>query len=168
MVGIQPRDGRKIEVIVDGLSLYHGKQLAVDATIVCALGGNGKAHSWCSEEDGLAMIRARKRKEDRYPELVGPSSRAKLVVFAIEVGGRWSPESWKCLSALARGRTRDVPEILRASATAAWRRRWASLLAVAVQRAVACSLMGLKNGGGADGELATTEAVLEDARYEYR
>ena len=62
VVGIQPRDGREIEVIVDGLSLYHGKQLAVDATIVCVLGGNGKAHSGCSEEDGLVMTRARKRK----------------------------------------------------------------------------------------------------------
>ena len=126
--GIDPRDGRKIEVIVDGLSLYHGKQLAVDATIVCALGGNGKAHEGCSEEDGIAMTRARKRKEDRYPELVGRRTRAKLVVFAMEVGGRWSEESWKCLAALARGRARDVPEILRVSAAAAWQCRGRLLL----------------------------------------
>ena len=158
-------DGRKIEVIVDGLSLYHGKQLAVDATIVGALGRNGKAHKGCSEHDGIAMTRARTRKENKYPELLGRSSRAKLVVFAMEVGGWWSPESWKCLAALARGRARDVPDILRVSAAAAWQRRWSCLLAVAVQRAVACTLLGEKDGGGVNGELATTADVLEDARH---
>ena len=74
----------------------------------------------------------------------------------------------ECLGALARGRTRDVPEILRASATAAWHRRWSTLMAVAVQRAIACTLLGLKDGGGVDGEIATTAEVLEDARYECR
>ena len=94
--------------------------------------------------------------------------RSKLVVFAIEVGGRWSEESWKCLAALARGRARDVPEILRVSAIATWHKRWSNLLGVAVQRVVVISLLGLKDGGGANGQLATSADVLEDVRYEYR
>ena len=31
---ISSNDGRRIEIICDGLPLYHGRQLAIDATIV--------------------------------------------------------------------------------------------------------------------------------------
>ena len=39
---VDPRDERRIEVIVDGLPLFHGAQLAVDCTLVCALRRNGQ------------------------------------------------------------------------------------------------------------------------------
>ena len=42
------------------------------------------------------------RKRPTYPELVGPHSRAKLVVLAVEVGGRKSGETRGFLSELAR------------------------------------------------------------------
>ena len=55
---------------VDGLPLFGGAQLAIDATIVSALRGDGSA--------GVALTAARRRKEHKYPELVGPRSRARL------------------------------------------------------------------------------------------
>ena len=65
-------DARRIEVIVDGLSLWHGAQLAVDTTVVC--------HSCMATVrlDGTQQPRAvwlcrqpRRAKETTYPELSG-------------------------------------------------------------------------------------------------
>ena len=71
-------DGRRLEVVVDGLPVRGGAQVAIDTTMVCAL-----------HRDGTP----RERKERTYPELLGPRGRAQLVVVALEVGGRWSEET---------------------------------------------------------------------------
>ena len=34
-------DGRRLEVVVDGLSLFHGSQLAIDTTLVSAVRADG-------------------------------------------------------------------------------------------------------------------------------
>ena len=81
-------DGRRLEVVVDGLPLFGGSQLAVDTTLVCALRSDGTPHRGAAEADGVVLSRARQRKEQRHPELVGPGSRARLVVLAVEVGGQ--------------------------------------------------------------------------------
>ena len=39
--------------------------------------------------DGAALQAARRRKERRYPELVRRFGRARLLVLAVEVCGRW-------------------------------------------------------------------------------
>ena len=91
--GILPTDGRRIEVITNGLGLFHGAQLAIDTTIVCALRRNGTARPRAAREDGVALEKARQKKETTYPELSRDDGRARLVVFAVEVGGRWSKES---------------------------------------------------------------------------
>ena len=67
-------DGRRLEVVVDGLPFFGGSQLAVDATLVSALHANGQARRGAAQEDGAALITARRRKERRYPELVGPGA----------------------------------------------------------------------------------------------
>ena len=56
---------------------------------------------------------ARRRKERTYPELTGPRARARLVVPAGVVGGRWSEETRVFLGKLARAKARSVPLILR-------------------------------------------------------
>ena len=137
----RPDDGRRIEVIADGLPLYHGAQLAVDATLVSALRGNGQARPGAAENDGAALRAARRRKERTYPELAGENRRARLVVLGMEVGGRWSSEAWTFVRLLAQARTRGEPAILRKAATAAWHRRFVGILAVAAQRAFAESLL---------------------------
>ena len=45
--------------------------------------------------NGAALVDARRRKERSYPELSGEGGRARLVVLAAEVGGRWD-EGTEC------------------------------------------------------------------------
>ena len=78
-------DSRRLEVVVDGLPLFGGSQLAVDTTLVCSLHCDGSPHNGAA--DGVIFPGAR-RKERRFPELVGPGSRARLVVLALDVCGR--------------------------------------------------------------------------------
>ena len=56
--------------------------------------------------DGVVFPRARRRKELRCPELVGPGSRARLVVLALEVGGRWPQETRTSVAQMAKARSR--------------------------------------------------------------
>ena len=82
-------DGRRLEVVADGLSLWHGAQPAVDTTLVSLLHSDGRARRRAADNDGAALEVARRRKERTYPELAGEGGRARLVVLAAEVGGRW-------------------------------------------------------------------------------
>ena len=50
-------------------------------------------HSLGSTTNDFALLAARRRKETTFPELAGRFRRARLVVLACEVGGRWSDES---------------------------------------------------------------------------
>ena len=86
-------DGRRLEVVADGLSLWRGAQLAIDTTLVSPLSRDGSASRRAANHDGAALQRARRRKEATYPELSGEGGRARLVVLAAEVGGRWSVET---------------------------------------------------------------------------
>ena len=67
-------DARRLEVAVDGLPLFGGAQLAIDATIVSPLRGDGSARRGASGEDCVALTVARRRKERRYLELVAPEA----------------------------------------------------------------------------------------------
>ena len=129
--GISPADGRRIEVIANGTGLFHGAQLAIDTTIVSGLRRNGTARPRAARVDGAVLENARKRKEDTYPELTGEYGRARLVVFAVEVGGRWSSESFQLIRLLAKGRAEQEPEHIRLRAATAWQRRWCGILGIA-------------------------------------
>ena len=157
-----PGDARRLEVVVDGLPLHGGSQFAVDTTLVSALRGDGSARAGADRRDGVALIAARRRKERRYPELVGRRARARLVVRAVEVGGRWSSETQNFLSLLAKAKARDQNWLLRRRAEMAWRARWASLLACTVARAVASSFLELPQASGADGETPALHEVERD------
>ena len=117
----QAFDGRRLEIVAEGLPIFG-------------------ACSWRSTR----RWSARRRKERTYPELVGPRSRARLVVLTGEVGGRWSAET-------AKAKARTEPPVLRLRAELAWRARWGSILACAAARALAWSLLGLRGGPGANG-----------------
>ena len=102
-------DGRRLEVVVDGLPLFRGAQLAIDTTLVSPLRGDGQPHRRCADVDGAALDEARRRKERTYPELCERHSRARLVVLAAEVGSRWSPPT---SSSNSPWRRREVVELL--------------------------------------------------------
>ena len=53
IMGIRPTDGRRIEIVADGLSLFHSAQLVIDTTIVCPVGRDGTAYARAADEDGV-------------------------------------------------------------------------------------------------------------------
>ena len=158
-------DSRRLEVVVDGLPLFGGCQLAVDTTLVCALHCDGSPHGAAADADGVVLQSARRRKERTYPELVGPRSRARLVVLAMEVGGRWSDEMRSFVSQLARARARHETAILQKRAEQAWRMRWGAMLSCAAAKAVATSLLGLRCAHGSDGDTPSTWEVEGEHRH---
>ena len=107
---------------------------------------------------------AGRRKERSYPELVGPRSRAKLVVLAGEVGGRWSEETATFLRLLAVARARSESTLMRRRAEQAWRMRWGGMLACAAARAFAALLLQRSNVGG-DGIQPLLSDVLSEFRH---
>ncbi|CAK0856979.1 unnamed protein product [Prorocentrum cordatum] len=98
--GIAANDGRCIEVVANGLPAYHGRQLAIDACIVSPLRATGRPIAR-RLRPGLALKRARRRKQTTCPELVG-WRRGYLLVAGAETGGRWDEEAFKLLVTLAR------------------------------------------------------------------
>ena len=151
LLPLQQVDARRLEVVADGLPLFHGAQVALDTTLVSPLRRDGTPHTRCAVEDGVALMQARRGKERTYPELSGAHGRARLVVLACEVGGRWSSETQPFLRQLAKAKTRHVPPALRTSARLAWLWRWSSILACASARAFAQSLLEGRGAPGHDG-----------------
>ena len=84
LAGPHVADTRRLEVVVDGLPLFGGAQLAIDTTIVSTLHANGEARS--AHVDGAALSAARRRKERTYPELIGRPGRARGAGVATSVG----------------------------------------------------------------------------------
>ena len=134
-------DGRRLEIVADGLSLWQGAQLTIDTTMVSPLRRDGTARPRAANHNGAAPDVARRRKEATYPELSGEGGRARLVVLAAEVGARWNTEMAQFLTALAKARAQEVPLLLQGRAEAAWVRRWSAILACTAARALSVSLL---------------------------
>ena len=145
---------------MDGLPLFGGCQLAVDTTLVCAMHCDGTPKHGAPNIDGVVLEAARRRKERRYPELVGPRSRARLVVLAVEVGGRWSAAE------VAKAKALQETPLLQKRAEQAWRLRWADIFACAAAKAVASSLLELKVAHGADGDTPSCSEVWTNHRFD--
>ena len=137
---VQHIDDRRIEVIANGLALWGGAQLAVDATLVSPLTRAGEPRRRAGRFAGAALTDARKAKERAYPELLH-NSRCRLVVLGIEVGGRWSEEAASFITSLARTKTRDTPAPLRHAAATSLISRWTAFLTHAAMTAFAASLL---------------------------
>ena len=150
-------DARRLEVVVDGLPLFGGVQLAVDTTLVCALHANGSARRGAAHTDGVVLTAARRRKDSTYPELVGRRGRARLVVLAVEVGGRWLPETQSFLSQLGSAKARAESPLMRRRVEQAWRTVGRPVVTAA--RAVAMSLLEWQGTRGADGTCPPSHEV---------
>ena len=125
---------------MNGLLVYHGAQVAIDATIVSPIRADGRPRPQAARQAGVALQAARLRKRATYPEF--HSSRGyRLLVAAVETGGRWDEESYKFLVQLAKAKARSAPSVLRSSLTNAWLRRWSGMLAFAAHDALAASLL---------------------------
>ena len=80
-------DGRRLEVVADGLTLFRGAQLAIDTTMVSPLHRDCTARKRAADVDGAALEAARRRKKKTSRELSKDGGRARLGVLAAEVGG---------------------------------------------------------------------------------
>ena len=110
-------DNRRLEVVADGLPLFHGAQFT---TMVSLLSRIGLPHARCADVDGAATVAARRRKERRCPELSGEEGRARLKLFVCEVGGRFPEECRHFLSQLSKFKARDEPPLLQQRVHHAW------------------------------------------------
>ena len=158
------QDDRRIQVIANGLPLWGGAQLAVDTTLVSPLTAAGAPRRAGGRTTGAALLAARRAKERTYPELCR-SSRCRLTVLAIEVGGRWSAEAATFVRQLARCEASSTPPPSRAAAISAFTLRWSALLSFAAARSFAASLLSLPLTGTAnvDGELPPLSDMLADS-----
>ena len=53
--GVHVLDGRRLEVVADGLTLWHGAQLAIDTTLVSPLHRDGNARRTAADRNGAAL-----------------------------------------------------------------------------------------------------------------
>ena len=124
-----------------GLSLpfadtaVHSTFLAVNEHHVRRLATRGAAST-----PGVALRRTRRKKEQTYPELHGAGGKARHVVLAAEVGGRWSNETAQFLGELAAFKASTAPEIFRERVRGAWFRRWRNILSCTGTKAFVLSL----------------------------
>ena len=116
---------------------------------------NGVPHPRCVNDDGAALAAARRRKELRYLELTGDHGRARLVVLASEVGGRWSEESRDFLRQLAKAKTRSAPRAIRGH----------NIGFVAEPVRLPSLLLERRGGLGVDGPTPASHDVEWEARY---
>ena len=157
-------DNRRPEVVVDGLPLFNGAQLAVDTTLVSPIRRDGAPRPRAHVVNGIALKHARRDKETTYPELTGRGGRARLVVLA-GVGGRFSAETAQFLSDLAWAKPQGVSDLLRGRARSAWTRRWSAMLGCAVARAFATSLLDGGASVGVDGPTPSLAVVMSEVRH---
>ena len=137
-------DGRRIEVVANGLPLWQGAQIAVDTTLVSPVRRDGQARPGADARPGLALEQAARRKQRTYPELqLGGRGRCRLVVFGLEVGGRFSTSTLAFLRRLARVRGRTRAPWAQVATARALTRRWTALAALAAMRAHAQTLLEL-------------------------
>ena len=120
-------------MLAQGLPCFGGARLAVDVTLRSLLPKDCLPRPRADREDGAALTDARLDKEDTYPELLAARG-CRLVVVAVDTGGRWSDEAVQFFRMMA-------PAAFRKSATLARQRRWTCLLAVSCARAFAQSLV---------------------------
>ena len=135
-IGVSRGDERRVEVFAQDFPCFGGAQLAVDVTLVSALCSSGEPQPHAAEVDGVVLERARHVKEATHPELAA-SERCRLVVLAIETGGRWSEDAVHMIRQLAIARARYMSR----QVSWAWERRWTRMLATTCAVAFAASLV---------------------------
>ena len=76
-------DGRRFEVVAEGLPLFGGAHLAFVSTLVSALHCDGSARPHAADVDGVALPPRRRRKELTYPQTLGSTQQGQVG------GSRW-------------------------------------------------------------------------------
>ena len=168
-IAVSSRDERRLEVIASGLPAFGGAQLAIDATLRSPLSSAGLPRSQAHWRDGAVAEAARADKEDSYPELLR-GSRCRLVVVALETGGRFSKETVEFLRQLSEAKAQSVPWFLQHSSRAAFERRWGTMLAVSAAASFIGSLLRSKdsvaNSAAQVGHGPCLQDLLTESRFD--
>ena len=112
-----------------------------------------------NRSDGAALEVARRT---TFPELSSESGRARLVVLAAEVGGRWSGDG---VTALVKARAQEVPLVMQGRAETAWARWWSAVLACTAAGAFSVSLLDRRNVSGTHAEVPSVSEVMRESRF---
>ena len=137
---VGPDDNRRIEVMASGLPFAHGVPIAIDTTLVSPIMADGMPRPGAAIRPGIAIQTAIRTKQRTYRELVG-SGILRLVVAAIEVGGRMNEEAHLLLKCAADYRARSERAELRGALARAYMGRWVAMLSVATQDTLAATLV---------------------------
>ena len=86
-------DDRNIEVVANGLPLWHGAQVAVDATLVCPVGRDGLPRRNGDIVPGQALIDATATKHDTYQDSFLPDGVA-LSSLALKLAAAGVTKPW--------------------------------------------------------------------------
>ena len=167
-IAVAAADERRIEVLASGLQCCRGAQLAIDATLRCVCHRDGAARARADWQDGAVIADASAEKRAKYHELAA-GGRCRLVVFAVETGGRIGAEALELIDNLARVRAQASPQYLRGAVAFALSRRWTRIAAVAAANAWSSGVLdkgdvGEDNGG--TGPFPWMQDVLSEARLE--
>ena len=68
-----------------------------------------------------------------FTQLTDEGGRARLVVFAAEVGGRWSNDASQFVRSLAWAKAQSAPESTHTQVAHAWNRRWRNFFCTAAK-----------------------------------
>ena len=124
-INVAAQDSRRIEVPKICLaSVEHSwRWTSLYAT---HLTSNGEAHPQAADVDGSSLDPGKTR-QGNVP--IATSGRCKLVVLAIETGGKWSEEAVQIVRMLAFAKAREVPSNMQFLVALMWECRWTRMLA---------------------------------------
>ena len=159
--GVDVFDGRKFEIVSDGLTLLFGAQLDIDTTLVSLLHRDGTARRTAADNNGAALKQANRLKGTPFQELSEERGRARLVSLAAEVGERLSEKTAQSFRALAKAHAQTAPLIPQKSVKAAWLRRWCNILASSAAKAFAWYFLNKHPSPGTAAEVPQMHEVLE-------
>ena len=107
-------DGRRLEVVADGLPLFGGAQLAIDATLVSAIKRDGTARA--GPGTGQHSVLQGNARSERTRSCQGKMEDVSWLFWL----AKWQDGGLPRLaSSLSRAKARNAPEVLRKSAETA-------------------------------------------------
>ena len=107
------------------------------------------------------------RRREPCPELAGEGGRARLVVHAAEVGGRWSNEASQFVGSLAWAKAHSAPDSTQTQVAHAWNRRWRKILACTAAKSFANTLLEHASPTAAGGTTPSEVDVMRDCAHEW-
>ena len=127
-------DNRRLEIVAEGLPLFHGAQLAIDTTVVSVLKRDGTPHTRCADVDGAALQAAAEGDHlsragwPKIPSWVASSAGRGWSCWGVRwpAGGQTNA-SVSCAS-WQGAKVRSEPPHLKVRARRAWLSRWSVLL----------------------------------------